>query len=438
MKNKFFSMFDYFLVILISTLVCFGVLFIYSSSINSDGVSVTTEYYKQLVWAGIGFVLMIIVTVYDYRKTNTSFSTYLYGFMVLVLIYTLIFGKVVNNAKSWVGIGSFGIQPSEFFKIVYIVFLAKYLYNSKNENQLLRFSLAVLIMLVPLGLTLLQPDLGTASVYIPILLIMCFFAGIPIRYIMYVFSFGCLTILFAVLPVVNNVIYHGSLSFVSILSVGKLRAVLLLTCALITLIALIVRRYFHIKKSTYWVTYFFSIATLALICSLVLTKVLKPYQIQRLIVFINPDVDPLDTGWNIIQSKIAIGAGGLFGRGFLGGTQSHYRFLPQQSTDFIFSILSEEWGFMGGVIVFGIYLLIIARILIIMKQCTSDFGVYICSGILAMFGYHFFINVGMVMGIMPCTGIPLFFVSYGGSSLLTGMISIGMLMSINYRRKELA
>ena len=129
MKNKFFSMFDYFLVILISTLVCFGVLFIYSSSINSDGVSVTTEYYKQLVWAGIGFVLMIIVTVYDYRKTNTSFSTYLYGFMVLVLIYTLIFGKVVNNAKSWVGIGSFGIQPSEFFKIVYIVFLAKYLYN---------------------------------------------------------------------------------------------------------------------------------------------------------------------------------------------------------------------------------------------------------------------------------------------------------------------
>ena len=255
---------------------------------------------------------------------------------------------------------------------------------------------------------------------------------------MYVFSFGCLTILFAVLPVVNNVIYHGSLSFVSILSVGKLRAVLLLTCALITLIALIVRRYFHIKKSTYWVTYFFSIATLALICSLVLTKVLKPYQIQRLIVFINPDVDPLDTGWNIIQSKIAIGAGGLFGRGFLGGTQSHYRFLPQQSTDFIFSILSEEWGFMGGVIVFGIYLLIIARILIIMKQCTSDFGVYICSGILAMFGYHFFINVGMVMGIMPCTGIPLFFVSYGGSSLLTGMISIGMLMSINYRRKELA
>ena len=189
MKNKFFSMFDYFLVILISTLVCFGVLFIYSSSINSDGVSVTTEYYKQLVWAGIGFVLMIIVTVYDYRKTNTSFSTYLYGFMVLVLIYTLIFGKVVNNAKSWVGIGSFGIQPSEFFKIVYIVFLAKYLYNSKNENQLLRFSFAVLIMLVPLGLTLLQPDLGTASVYIPILLIMCFFAGIPIRYIMYVFSF---------------------------------------------------------------------------------------------------------------------------------------------------------------------------------------------------------------------------------------------------------
>lgn len=438
MKNKFFSMFDYFLVILVTTLVCFGILFIYSSSINSDGISVTREYYKQLIWAGIGFVLMIIVTVYDYRKTNTSFSSYLYGLMLLLLIYTLIFGKNVNNAKSWVGIGSFGIQPSEFCKIVYIVFLAKFLYNSNNDNQLVRFGFAILIMLAPMGLTLLQPDLGTASVYIPILLIMCFFAGIPLRYIMYVLCFGCLTILFAVLPVVNNVIYHGALQYVSILSVGKLRAVLLLTTALITLIALIVKRYFHIKKSTYWVEYFFSIITLALICSLVLTKVLKPYQIQRLIVFINPDVDPLDTGWNIIQSKIAIGAGGLFGRGFLGGTQSHYRFLPQQSTDFIFSILSEEWGFMGGLLVFGIYLLIVIRILIIMKQCTSEFGVYICSGILAMFGFHFFINVGMVMGIMPCTGIPLFFVSYGGSSLLTGMVSIGMLMSINYRRKELA
>lgn len=438
MKNKFFSMFDYFLMIMVITLVCFGVLFIYSSSINSDGISVTREYYKQIIWAGAGFVLMILVAIYDYRKTNTSFSTYLYVIMIIVLIYTLIFGKNVNNAKSWIGIGSVGIQPSEFTKIVYIVFLAKYLFNSQMENQLLRFTKATIIMVIPMGLTLIQPDLGTATVYIPILLIMCFFAGVPIRYILYVLLFGCLTILCAVMPVINNVIYHGALQFVSILSVGKLRAVLLLTTSLISLMAVLAYRFLHIKKTAYWVLYFFSIFSFALIASLVLSKVLKPYQIQRLIVFINPDVDPLDTGWNIIQSKIAIGAGGLFGRGFLNGTQSHYRFLPQQSTDFIFSILSEEWGFFGGVTVFGIYLLIIIRILIIMKQSTSEYGVYIASGILAMFGYHFFINVGMVMGITPCTGIPLFFVSYGGSSLLTAMISIGVLMSINYRKKELA
>ncbi|MCQ2589210.1 MAG: rod shape-determining protein RodA [Treponema sp.] len=438
MKNKFFSIFDYFLIILVLSLVGIGVCFIYSSSINSDGVSVTREYYKQMIWAGVGFVLMIIVAVYDYRKTNTSLSTYLYFIMIAILIYTLIFGKNVNNAKSWIGIGGVGIQPSEFCKIIYIVYLAKYLFNSKMENQLIRFSKATLIMLIPMGLVLIQPDLGTATVYIPILLIMCFFAGIPLRYILYMLSFGCLSILFAVMPVINNVIYHGSLKFVSILSVGKLRAVLLLTSSLICLLAVIVARFFHIKKSSYWILYIFSIISLALICSLVLGKVLKPYQIQRLIVFINPDVDPLDTGWNIIQSKIAIGAGGLFGRGFLNGTQSHYRFLPQQSTDFIFSILSEEWGFLGGLLIFGIYFLILIRILIIMKQCTSEFGVYIASGILAMFGYHFFVNVGMVMGITPCTGIPLFFVSYGGSSLLTAMVSIGVLMSINYRKKELA
>lgn len=438
MKHKFFSMLDYFLIILVFTLVCFGVLFIYSSSINSDGISVTREHYKQLIFAGVGIVLMLITAVYDYRKTNSSFSTYLYGLMILVLIYTLIFGKNVNNSKSWVGIGIFGIQPSEFTKIVFIVFLAKYLYSSQNENQLLRFFIAILIMAVPMGLVLLQPDLGTATVFIPILLFMCFFAGIPLRYIMYLLCFGVLTILFAVMPVINNVIYNGALKYVSILSVGKLRAVLFVTCLLITLIAFIVKRYFHVRKTSYWIEYVFSIITLATVCSLVVSKVLKPYQIQRLIVFINPEVDPLDTGWNIIQSKIAIGAGGLFGRGYLNGTQSHYRFLPQQSTDFIFSILSEEWGFLGGCLVFILYLLLIIRILIIMKQTTSDFGVYICSGLLAMFGYHFFVNVGMVMGITPCTGIPLFFVSYGGSSLLTGMISIGLLMSINYRKKELS
>ena len=148
----------------------------------------------------------------------------------------------------------------------------------------------------------------------------------------------------------------------------------------------------------------------------------------------DPSVDPLGSGWNIIQSKIAIGAGGAFGRSFLHGTQSHYRFLPQQSTDFIFSILSEEMGFAGGAVVFVLYMIIMWRTIVIIKNTSNKFGMYIASGILGIFVIHFFINVGMVMGIMPITGIPLLFLSYGGSSLLTAMSCIGLLMSINSRK----
>lgn len=150
----------------------------------------------------------------------------------------------------------------------------------------------------------------------------------------------------------------------------------------------------------------------------------------------DPNVDRLGAGWNIIQSKIAIGAGGLFGRSFLHGTQSHYRFLPEQSTDFIFSILSEELGFAGGIIVFVLYFIIMLRTIIIMKNCSNRFGAYIAAGFLGMYMMHFFVNVGMVMGIMPITGIPLLFLSYGGTSLLTAMTSIGILMSINSRKYD--
>ena len=151
----------------------------------------------------------------------------------------------------------------------------------------------------------------------------------------------------------------------------------------------------------------------------------------------DPNIDPRGAGWNIIQSKVAIGSGGIFGRGFLNGTQSHYRFLPQQSTDFIFSILSEETGFIGGLIVFGLYLFLLIKMLLLIKRNSNHYGTYIASGIFAMFAFHFFINVGMVMGIMPITGIPLQFLSYGGSSLLTAMICIGLVMNVNYRKAEL-
>ncbi len=429
-------MIDYFMVLIVLTLVTLGILFIYSSSVNSDGISVTNEYIKQIIWASIGFVFMIFITFYDYRRTE-SLTVYLYIALIFLLVYTRIFGRYVNGAKSWIGIGEFGVQPSEFGKIFFMLFLARYLDISENKNPLKRFITATVILLIPMGLILIQPDLGTSSVYIPIFLVMCFIAGVSLRYIMYMVLFGMLTIIFAILPVWNSEITSNPVPAINILTNMKLRLILISSVLVITLLGIVIRRYFKGPNYIFWITYFSSIITLALIFSLAFGKVLKDYQIKRLIIFMNPNVDPLGAGWNIIQSMVAIGAGGIRGQGYLAGTQSHYRFLPQQSTDFIFSILSEEFGFFGGCLVFALYFVILLKILFIIRKCSNRYGCYICSGILGMFTFHFIVNVGMVMGMMPITGIPLLFLSYGGSSLLTAMSCIGFVMSVNCRKNEL-
>jgi rod shape determining protein RodA len=173
---------------------------------------------------------------------------------------------------------------------------------------------------------------------------------------------------------------------------------------------------------------------LSLAMSFLSHKVLREYQMMRLIVFLDPNVDPRGSGWHIIQSMTAIGSGGLGGKGFLQGTQSHYRFLPTQSTDFIFSIYTEEWGFIGGLVVIALFLMICMRLIRLMTITSDTFGAYIAAGLTSMYAFHFLVNTGMAMGIMPITGIPLLFMSYGGSALVSAMTGIGLAMSIHVRR----
>ena len=155
---------------------------------------------------------------------------------------------------------------------------------------------------------------------------------------------------------------------------------------------------------------------------------------MRLIVFMDPSIDPRGSGWNILQSITAIGSGGFLGKGFLQGTQSHYRYLPQQSTDFIFSIIAEEWGFIGAFIVFALFFVLLWRCVALLRSLRDRYAIYITAGVMGMLFFHFLINAGMAMGIMPITGIPLFFLSYGGSSLWTVLIAVGMLLGISARR----
>lgn len=430
--NKNLANFDYLLFLACVILTFVGILFIYSSGVNSDGVLTSFEYTRQIIWACTGLVLMLLVAFYDYNKIK-EYSIFIYAIGILALLYTVFFGSYSHGAKSWIGVGGLGIQPSEFMKIAYIVFLAFYLERSQKENELTRFIKASFITLLPMLLILAQPDLGTASVYIPIFLVMCFVANVKSRYLGFVFLLLIVTLFFILFPIWESFVTKKVSAFSSVLLDAKYSIILFFILTVVAFLFMLGYVFFR-KKYYYWLTFVFSVLAFAVILNTAGLKVLKPYQLKRLIVFLAPDIDPLQSGWNINQSIIAIGAGGLQGTGFLQGTQSHYKFLPEQSTDFIFSILSEEWGFLGGLFVFALYAIIFWRIRKATTRCTDLYGKFVCTGMLIIFLYHFCINVGMVMGIMPVMGIPLLFLSYGGSSLWAAMISVGIVIGINLRQ----
>jgi rod shape determining protein RodA len=378
---------------------------------------------------------MMAIAFFDYRRLR-DFVVYFYLISLGLLIYTLIFGKVVNGARAWMGIGSFGVQPSEFTKITTILCLARYLEATRRKPEsFIRFFISCVIVFTPTGIILIQPDFGTALVFIPILFAMCFIANIRLRYIIFLAVCIVLTGVLMILPIWLTQIRNESLSPVMLLVNLKFIIVAVGTLGVIGVVAII--GYLLYKKAYFfWIIYVVAFLVFALGASFASHKVLKNYQIMRLSIFLDPSIDPQGAGWNIIQSVIAIGSGGLQGKGFLRGTQSHYRYLPEQSTDFIFSIFSEEWGFMGGILVFSLFLIICLRFVKIMRVSSDDFGASIVAGLSGMYSFHFLVNVGMTMGIMPITGIPLIFMSYGGSALLSAMVGLGLAQSIFIRKLE--
>jgi rod shape determining protein RodA len=396
-------------------------------------MQLSNEYVKQLIWAGTGLLLMAGVIMIDFHRLR-RLSIYLYGFSMLLLLITPFIGREVHGARSWIGIGDFGIQPSEFAKITTILFLASYLSGiGKGVRELPRFSLGLAIAVLPIGLILLQPDMGTALVYIPIFIFMAFIAGAKLRHLFYLIVAGLLMIILAVAPLYEQWIIGREATMLSMITDFQVARYFLAAALAITLLSAwgfwgFKRRYF------YWILYASSLLLVADAGALLVVRVLREYQIMRFIVFMNPRIDPQGAGWNLIQSVTAVGSGGFVGKGFLQGTQSHYQFLPQQSTDFIFSILAEEWGFLGGLLVFALFLIILLRGIRILYIARDEYASCVGAGIVAMFFFHVIVNIGMAMGIMPITGIPLFFLSYGGSSLWTGLICIGLLLNIYFRR----
>ncbi|MFW5784102.1 MAG: rod shape-determining protein RodA [Spirochaetota bacterium] len=424
---------DVLLILATIALMTIGVLFIYSSGVTSDGVSFSREWLRQIIWVILGLVILASVAVFDYARLR-DLSPYIYGTLIVVLIGTLLFGRVVNGARSWIGVGEFGVQPSEFMKIATILLLARFFeVRGRSLHEPLTFGLGMAIALVPMGLILLQPDLGTALVYLPVFLVMAYAAGARPRYILFILAVGVVTVVLTVLPAWEREIYEGSVPAIAILTDRRLLIIVSGSIAAVGALALaglliVKRRYFA------WIIYGVGVFLTAIAASVIGRRVLRDYQVMRLIVFLEPNVDPRGAGWNIIQSVTAVGSGGIAGKGWLQGTQSHLQYLPQQSTDFIFSILAEEWGFLGALGVFACFAAIMVRGLMISAKAKDNFASLVAVGIVTMVFFHLAVNVGMAIGIMPITGIPLPCLSYGGSSLWTTLIGVGLLMSIYQHR----
>ncbi|TFH04431.1 MAG: rod shape-determining protein RodA, partial [Spirochaetales bacterium] len=401
---------DIFLIAATVALLAVGVLFIYSSGVTNTGVSFSQEWIRQLIWAALGMIVLVAVAIMDYARLR-DLAVYLWVGLLAVLVVTLLFGRVVNGARSWIGVGDLGVQPSEFMKIVTILFLASHLDRSRRSIQdPIGFATSLGIAMIPMILILLQPDLGTALVYVPIFLFMAFAAGARPSYLIFILVTAVLLVIFTVLPAWEEIIAQRDIEVVNVLTDTRLFAYVLLAIGLIGILGIV--GVFLLKRPWFrWITFTSGMLMLSLLGSVAGRKVLKDYQLMRLIVFLNPNVDPRGAGWNIIQSVTAVGSGGISGKGWLQGTQSHLQYLPQQSTDFIFSILAEEWGFVGALVVFSCFAVIIARGIIIAGKAKDSFAAYTAIGVVAMIFFHVAVNVGMAIGIMPITGIPLVLIS---------------------------
>ncbi|PIE04889.1 MAG: rod shape-determining protein RodA [Spirochaetales bacterium] len=432
---KTFLRLDIVLILTVLGLLGLGIAFIYSSGVNSNGVQVSREWIRQIIWAVTGMALMTVTALLDYRHWKQWALAY-YLIVLFLLVLVLIVGNYIKGARAWLGVGSVGLQPSEFGKLGLILVLAWWFDEwGSGGGQLRNLGGAAILTGIPVLLVLVQPDLGTAIVYIPIAWAMAFVSGLNWRLLVFPLLAGILIVAGVLGIARNEFIAATPSSFYRIFSDPHI--VRILTASIILLLTLLIAGWLYFKKKIFAVfLYCYSILSTSYFGIIGASRLLRGYQMMRLVVFLEPQIDPKGAGWHIIQSVTAVGSGGFVGKGFLRGTQSHYRFLPEQSTDFIFSIIAEEMGFIGSLVVFGLFSIIIFRALYTAYTSQDRFGTYLAVGIAAMVSFHVIQNIGMAIGVMPITGIPLFFLSYGGSSLWMVMMSMGLLLSIHYRRHK--
>jgi len=376
---------NWLMTLLVLVLLAFGLMFVYSACYIGDDQNVRQLYKRQIVWMIAGLASYVVLSLYDFHRFK-RISWAIYGFGLALLLLVLFVGSTIYGAKRWLMLfGVIGIQPSEIAKLSTIILLAHQLSRTGLDLSRMRDIGSIMLMIgVPVGLIMLQPDLGTAMVFVPTAFIMMFVAGLPIKYL-------------------------GTLAVIGISLVTFILSALFLPAKL----GASEDTQDRIRSLTF----------------------LSDYQQGRIEVFFEPDKDPLGAGWNKRQSEIAVGSGGLKGKGYLKGTQNILGFLPRSvaPTDFIYSVIAEEKGFMGSLSVLALFFGVLTFGMLTALRTRDAMGRLLCVGVVSLIFCHVFINIAMTVGLMPITGLPLPLLSYGGSFMIMMMSALGIIQSVYIR-----
>jgi rod shape determining protein RodA len=407
---------DWLCVVLFIALVAFGWLSIYSTTVtdlNSSILNASTLYGKQLLFILLSFFIVLLVLSVE-SKFYERFSSVFYILALLSLLGLLFFGKTINGQTAWYSFGSISLQPAEFAKAAVALAIAKYLSELNVDLKKLKYQInTLIILLLPIGLILLQPDAGSASVFFSFFIAM-YREGLPGYYIW----LGLLAIVLFVL-----VLLFGSI------------VTALVTMLLFGLVIYLLNQ----QKQKILPIVVVAVLSIGFIFTVnfLYNSVLKPYQKQRFEVLINLEENKKGSGYNLYQSIVAIGSGGLTGKGFLEGYSKQGGFVPEQETDYIFTSIAEEWGFVGSFIVLCLFVGFMLRILFLAERQKKSFSRIYGYGVFGIFFIHFFVNLGMVMGLVPTIGIPLPLFSYGGSGLWGFTILVFIFLKLDADRHEL-
>jgi rod shape determining protein RodA len=404
--------------------VLLGWLSVYSAIYNpesplgiTDAAFYTSNAGKQLIWIGTSFILIMLIFALDFRFFET-FAVFIYGMFILLLIAVPFLGVTINGSHSWFKFGSVTIQPAEFAKTATSLLLAKYLNDAQvNLGRFKDQWRAALIIGLPILLIVGSNETGSALVFVSFIILL-YREGLPREY-----------------PII---LLGGIFLFVSALMLKMLTIFMILLFIAIILVLLM-----PIYLQRMWQTYvklalgISVIMSLAMVVEWVVNHVLKEHQRNRIKVLLDPGFDPRGLGYQVTQSKIAIGSGGFWGKGYLGGTQTKFDFVPEQSTDFIFCTIGEEFGFLGVALVVILFMVFLWRLMYLADLQRSRFARAYGFGVVGILFFHFLVNIGMTIGLMPIMGIPLPFFSYGGSSIWSFTILLFIFLKLDSHRSDM-